>query len=271
MDLLGHVNNVTYLDYLAEAREALSAPPRCRPGPVAAPPRRLRRPAGLPPASRAGRHLGRGRRRSGTLTLAHEVCDERRGRAPRTAPSTCALDARPPTSRRARTTSRGPRARRPPLAPGPGARRPGRHHLAAGGAARRRRRGRAGPRRRARGVLPGGAHPLLDGPAHARAGVEPARGRAHRRRAARRRCGRRREPYDVRSWIGHVGTRSFTDRRPSCATTSGCSRAAVGRDGHLRQGHPAVRATWRPDQRLAARAGAPTPSRPAGAPRACSP
>lgn len=128
MDLLGHVNNVTYLDYVAQARAAFLADLRTGPGRVAA--HRIdfaaplvfgRRPALVDTwvADVDG----------GTLTLAHEVRDETPDGSVThlRAETVVALDQEPDHTLRARLEDH--RAEGHPWREVRGVRRPGRHHL----------------------------------------------------------------------------------------------------------------------------------------------
>lgn len=129
MDLLGHVNNVTYLDYLAEARARFLTELDVGPAHVtghridfAAPLVFGRRPALVDTwVSDVD---------GGSLTLAHEVRDEtREGSVTHLrAETTLALAEEPDHTRRARLEDH--RADGHAWRPVQGVRRPGRHHLA---------------------------------------------------------------------------------------------------------------------------------------------
>ena len=83
MDSLGHVNNVTYVDYLQEARVDMLRVHAPRPGVSSSPrasswsaTRSSSRAAGLPASSRCASSRGSPRIRAASFTMAYEIFDE---------------------------------------------------------------------------------------------------------------------------------------------------------------------------------------------------
>ena len=233
MDMLGHVNNVTYVDYLAGGPRRPRSPGsrRGRAGPGgratrssssrrscsagarswSTPGSPRSRPARSPGPRGLRRHRGRRRRRTVYLRASTLLAPSS---SPPSAPSVGRGRRLAPDARAGGRTRR----RR---------RRPGGDVLPAHGASCRRRRVRAREQRHVLRVLPGGPDPLPDAPAHPGQEWTRRRRRADRHRLPAHRCrtGRRRTPCTPGSatWAA----RSFTIQAELLDGEQVLARAAV--------------------------------------------